>query len=102
MISQRCPKCHSNRIRRGYRPTPIWSKIVFRYNLLCDSCNWEFTGFAVPGTVTVKPTKKQKKRSQNADSKDGIKSETVETREDGISSQIVEMERERADKTFVL
>lgn len=102
MISQRCPKCHSNRIRRGYRPTPIWSKIVFRYNLLCDSCNWEFTGFAVPGTVTVKPTKKQKKRSQNADSKDGIKSETVETREDDISSQIVEMERERADKTFVL
>lgn len=102
MISQRCPKCHSNRIRRGYRPTPIWSKIVFRYNLLCDSCNWEFTGFAVPGTVTVKPTKKQKKRSQNTDSKDGIKSETVESREDDISSQIVEMERERADKTFVL
>jgi hypothetical protein len=29
--------------------------------LLCDSCNWEFKGFAVPGTVSAKPTKKPKK-----------------------------------------
>lgn len=102
MISQRCPKCHSNRIRRGYRPTPIWSKIVFRYNLLCDSCNWEFTGFAVPGTVTVKPTKKQKKRSHRPESESEIESEMAENRKDRVSSQIAEMERERADKTFVL
>jgi len=61
MISQRCPRCASNRIRRGYRPTPIWSKVLFRYHLLCDNCNWEFTGFAVPGTVSAKPTKKRKK-----------------------------------------
>lgn len=64
MISQRCPKCGSHRIRRGYRPTPIWSKVLFRYNLLCDNCNWEFTGFAVPGTVSAKPTKKPKKDNQ--------------------------------------
>lgn len=63
MISQKCPKCHSSRVRRGYRPTPLWSKLLFRYNLLCDSCNWEFTGFAVPGTVTSKPTKSSKKKS---------------------------------------
>lgn len=61
MISQKCPKCFSKRIRRGYRPTPLWSKILFRYNLLCDNCNWEFTGFAVPGTVSSKPTKRSKK-----------------------------------------
>lgn len=61
MISQRCPRCGSKRIRRGYRPTPVWSKILFRYHLLCDSCNWEFTGFAVPGTVSTKSTKKPKK-----------------------------------------
>ncbi len=61
MISQKCPKCRSNRIRRGYRSTPIWSKIIFRYNLLCDGCNWEFTGFAVPGTVDTKSTRKAKK-----------------------------------------
>jgi ribosomal protein L37AE/L43A len=61
MVSQRCPRCASERVRRGYRPTPIWSKVLFRYNLLCDNCNWEFTGFAVPGTVSTKPTKKPKK-----------------------------------------
>jgi hypothetical protein len=61
MISQKCPKCLSDRVRRGYRPTPIWSKILFRYNLLCDNCNWEFTGFAVPGTVSAKPSKRPKK-----------------------------------------
>jgi hypothetical protein len=27
---------------------------------LCDGCNWEFTGFAVPGTVSAKPTRKRK------------------------------------------
>lgn len=62
MISQKCPKCLSSRVRRGYRPTPFWSKILFRYNLLCDNCNWEFTGFAVPGTVSAKPTRNPKKK----------------------------------------
>ncbi|HEY0458520.1 MAG TPA: hypothetical protein VGC97_05160 [Pyrinomonadaceae bacterium] len=62
MISQKCPKCLSNRVRRGYRSTPFWLKILFRYNLLCDNCNWEFRGFAVPGTVSAKPTKSPKKK----------------------------------------
>lgn len=61
MATQNCPRCASNRIRRGYRPTPVWSKILFRYNLLCDSCNWEFRGFAIPGTVSTKSAKKRKK-----------------------------------------
>ena len=61
MVSQKCPRCASSRIRRGYRPTPLWLKVFFRYYLLCDSCNWEFTGFAVPGTVSAKPTRKSKK-----------------------------------------
>jgi hypothetical protein len=30
--------------------------------LLCDNCNWEFKGFAVPGTVSAKPTKNPKKK----------------------------------------
>ncbi len=75
MISQKCPKCRSKRVRRGYRPTPIWSKILFRYNLLCDNCNWEFIGFAVPGTVSAKPTKKPKKitlESKNESSKERV------------------------------
>jgi hypothetical protein len=66
MISQNCPKCKSNRIRRGYRPTPLWSKVLFRYYLLCDNCNWEFKGFAVPGTVTSKPKRKKKKVNEQA------------------------------------
>lgn len=71
MISQRCPRCNSTRVRRGYRPTSLLSKIFFRYNLLCDNCNWEFKGFAVPGTVTTKPTRKGKKDDLDKD-KGGI------------------------------
>jgi hypothetical protein len=36
--------------------------------LLCDTCNWEFVGFAVPGTLSTKSTKKKKKVNQPADS----------------------------------
>lgn len=61
MSTQKCPRCNSQRVRRGYRPTSLFSKILFRYNLLCDNCNWEFKGFAVPGTVSTRPTKKRKK-----------------------------------------
>jgi len=60
MISQRCPKCRSYRVRRGYRPTPLLFKLFFRYNLLCDSCNWEFNGFAVPGTVEMSKGRRSK------------------------------------------
>lgn len=61
MISQKCPKCRSDRIRRGYRKTSIFLKLIARYHLLCDACNWEFTGFALPGTVTSKPRRKKTK-----------------------------------------
>ena len=61
MVSQNCPRCASERVRRGYRPTPIWKKIFFRFHLLCDDCNWEYTGFAIPGTVSTKPTKRIRK-----------------------------------------
>ncbi len=70
MISQRCPRCGSARIRRGYRPTRIWSKVLFRYNLLCDGCNWEFKGFAVPGTVSTKPNRRKKKRESTIEPPD--------------------------------
>jgi len=66
MISQRCPRCRSDRIRRGYKPTPLIAKLMFRYRLLCDKCNWEFMGWAVPGTVEYgsKTHRKKPKRSQ--------------------------------------
>lgn len=36
-----------------------------RYNLLCNSCNWEFVGFAVPGTVPEYVRKRQKQTQRN-------------------------------------
>lgn len=35
--------------------------MFFRYNLLCDGCNWQFKGFAVPGTVHSKSVKLRKR-----------------------------------------
>lgn len=95
MISQKCPKCLSKRVRRGYRPTPLWSKVLFRYNLLCDNCNWEFVGFAVPGTVSAKPTKNPKKKTT-------IKSnESLDIPDSNISisSLKIELEKEPANSS---
>ena len=78
MISQKCPKCRSSRVRHGYTPTPIWSKFLFRYNLLCDACNWEFKGFAVPGTVSTKPKRKAKKNVEKPVVKFGSENGTSE------------------------
>ncbi|HLM01700.1 MAG TPA: hypothetical protein VK400_11650 [Pyrinomonadaceae bacterium] len=59
MICQNCPQCSSNRVRKGYLKTSIWSKIIFRYYLLCDRCNLEFKGFAVSRTSIAMPFLKQ-------------------------------------------
>jgi hypothetical protein len=63
LISQKCPRCGSERLQRGYLPTPWWSAIICRYNLLCKDCNWEFFGFALFGTVP-KSTRQKKQRPQ--------------------------------------
>ncbi len=60
MIGQRCPKCKSSRIRRGYKPTPILLRMFGIYNLLCDSCNLLFKGFAIPGTVPKHGSRKKR------------------------------------------
>lgn len=83
MISQRCPKCGSSRVRHGYTPTPIWSKVLFRYNLLCDGCNWEFKGFAVPGTVSTKPSRKPKRKVEKHGADFISQAETNESATDG-------------------
>lgn len=68
MLSQKCPKCNSKRIRRGYRPTSIFSKLFLRFHLLCDNCNWQFKGFAAPGFKTPKQTlsSREKKEVNNS------------------------------------
>ena len=50
MISQRCPKCRSSSIRKGYKPTPLISAWLDS-SPLCNHCHLLFTGFVVPGTV---------------------------------------------------
>jgi hypothetical protein len=82
MISQKCPKCRSSRVRRGYRPTPFLLKCLFRFNLLCDTCNWEFVGFAVPGTLSSKSKKKKKVNPPAAS--DNVDGETGKAEEKGV------------------
>jgi hypothetical protein len=72
MISQRCPKCRSSRIRRGYKPTPLLLRMVGIYNLLCNHCNLLFTGFAVPGTVPKhRKPRKEDRASPTSDARNG-------------------------------
>ena len=63
MIAQRCPKCRSARVRRGYKDTPIVLRMIGVYALLCDNCNLLFTGFAVPGTVPARGRRRKKQRA---------------------------------------
>jgi len=51
ILQPKCPKCGSQRISRGYKHAPWFFRLFGIYNLLCDHCNWLFTGFAIPGTV---------------------------------------------------
>jgi hypothetical protein len=92
MISQKCPKCHSRRIRRGYRPTPFLLKCLFRFNLLCDTCNWEFVGFAVPGTLSTKSKKKKKVNppaaSNEADGESVISTGTAKAEEKSVGKTV--------------
>jgi len=69
MISQKCPKCRSSRIRKGYKPTPLLFRLVGTHYLLCNHCNLLFTGFAVPGTVG-RSNRKSPTRSDSEDTKE--------------------------------
>jgi ribosomal protein L37AE/L43A len=62
VISQRCPKCRSSRVRRGYTDTPLLLRVIGVYNLLCDNCNLLFRGFALPGTVPARGTHRRHHR----------------------------------------
>lgn len=75
MISQRCPKCRSSRIRKGYKPTPFLFRLVGIHYLLCNHCNLLFTGFAVPWTVG-KPGKKGPDKGSSA----GVKPHSTDSR----------------------
>jgi hypothetical protein len=59
-MSGKCPKCGSNRIRRGYKRTPLLMRMIGVYHLLCDHCNLLFTGFVLPGTLKSRRKKNQR------------------------------------------
>ena len=46
-------------MRRGYTDTPLVLRLIGVYNLLCDNCNLLFRGFAVPGTVPARGTRRR-------------------------------------------
>ena len=66
MIAQRCPKCRSSRVRRGYNDTPLLLRMIGVYSLLCDNCNLLFKGFAVPGTVPARGSHRRRQAGRDA------------------------------------
>jgi len=64
MTFQKCPKCGSSRIRRGYKRTPLLMRMFGIYHLLCDHCNLLFTGFVLPGTLKSQHQRKQRGRKE--------------------------------------
>ena len=64
MIAQRCPKCGSTRLRRGYTDTPLLLRAIGVYKLLCENCNLLFRGFALPGTVPARGSHRRRRKSQ--------------------------------------
>ena len=64
MIAQRCPKCGSTRLRRGYTDTPLLLRVIGVYELLCENCNLLFRGFALPGTVPARGRPRRRRKAQ--------------------------------------
>lgn len=69
MISPKCPKCGSSRVRRGYKRTPLVMRLFGIYHLLCDHCNLLFTGFVVPGTLQRRKKHRRHKKLKATDSR---------------------------------
>ncbi len=51
MFVRRCPKCGSSRVQRGFNDPPLPLRLIGIYDLLCNNCDFEFKGFALPGTI---------------------------------------------------
>ena len=69
MIAQRCPKCGSRRLRRGYTDTPLLLRVIGVYELLCENCNLLFRGFAVPGTVPARGSRRRRHKARAGQAK---------------------------------
>lgn len=54
-----CPRCKSLRLQRGYKGNSILSRLVRRYELLCNNCGLEFKDFDLWDGLTRKPSNKK-------------------------------------------
>ena len=52
MLVQKCPRCESGRIKRGYKDVPLFIRLTGQCELLCTNCNLEFSGFALIGLIS--------------------------------------------------
>jgi hypothetical protein len=66
--------------------------------LLCDNCNWEFVGFAVPGTVSAKPTKNPKKKQTNKLTETSDNHKSNETSENHASNNFISSLEKKTEK----
>jgi hypothetical protein len=51
LLVQKCPRCESGRIKRGYKDVPLFTRLTGQCELLCTNCNLEFSGFALIGLI---------------------------------------------------
>lgn len=51
MFARSCPQCGSSRVQRGFNDPPLLLRLIGIYDLLCNNCDLEFKGFALPGTI---------------------------------------------------
>src|SRR3977135_4308912 len=79
---KRCPKCSSNRIRRGYAYDPLIIRMLGFRELLCDSCNLRFRGFVIPGTLprSNRHKKKPDKGGRETGNQNAEQQETKQSR----------------------
>ena len=43
----KCPACRSDRVYKGYRPAPLFLRLLRFHNCLCENCNLQFRGFSI-------------------------------------------------------
>ncbi|MEP7341384.1 MAG: hypothetical protein ABI977_26880 [Acidobacteriota bacterium] len=56
-----CPSCGSSRIRNGYKPAPLWLRLIGVRGLLCDGCNFPFRAFSPLPPKSRRPHHVQRK-----------------------------------------
>lgn len=62
-----CPACRSTRVYKGYRPAPLFLRIFFIHDFLCENCNLQFRGFSLtPPRSRRRKGKKSSDQSQTS------------------------------------